>query len=450
MTTLAWASLRRRAAAFTATFVSVLLGTALIGSFATLIETATGPVSSQDHDNLLIMGAVVGSWGTAIVLFSLASTIGITVRQRGVEIGLLRTIGSSPRQARRLVRVETLLVSAVAAAGGAVLAAVGGRLLFTALRDGGVVASTVEFGGGPASLGATALAMVATALAAASVAGRRATRGPARLALAEAAADRPRLPWWRFVIALVLLGYGAAMAVVTITVTAHSDDPYDAMATSGNSGILVSLGLAALAPVLVRWTAALAQPAAGRASTSWQLALANARRRSHLLGGVLAPVIVFTAASVGTLMLVSIDHRSLEVPDDGTEIINLLNNVVVAMISLFAAIMVLNAWAATVAHRRTELARLWLLGATPTQVRGSVVAEATFVAVIGVALGFIASLVTVVPFAVARDEGIVPDGQLWLAPALMAAAVAITLGAAAVAVRRVTVRPAAILAGAAQ
>ena len=137
-------------------------------------------------------------------------------------------------------------------------------------------------------------------------------------------------------------------------------------------------------------------------------------------------------------------------PDEGTQIINLLNNVVVVMISLFAAIMVLNAWAATVAHRRTELARLWLLGATPSQVRGSVVAEATFVAGIGVALGLLASLVTVVPFAVARDEGIVPDGQLWLAPALMAAAVAITLGAAAVAVRRVTARPASVLAGAAQ
>ena len=65
-------------------------------------------------------------------------------------------------------------------------------------------------------------------------------------------------------------------------------------------------------------------------------------------------------------------------------------------------------------------------------------------------LGLLASLATVVPFAVARDEGIVPDGQLWLAPALMAAAVAITLGAAAVAVRRVTRRPASILAGEAQ
>ena len=61
------------------------------------------------------MGAVVGGWGAVIVLFSLVSTVGITVRQREVEIGLLRIIGATPRQARRLVRAETLLVAVVAA-----------------------------------------------------------------------------------------------------------------------------------------------------------------------------------------------------------------------------------------------------------------------------------------------------------------------------------------------
>ncbi len=39
---LALRSLRFRATAFTATFLSILLGTALIGSFATLVETSTG------------------------------------------------------------------------------------------------------------------------------------------------------------------------------------------------------------------------------------------------------------------------------------------------------------------------------------------------------------------------------------------------------------------------
>ena len=45
-------------------------------------------------------------------------------------------------------------------------------------------------------------------------------------------------------------------------------------------------------------------------------------------------------------------------------------------------------------------------------------------------------LTTVVPFAIARDEGLVPDGQLWLPPLLVAATVALTLLSARSAVRR--------------
>ena len=108
MTRLAFASLRHRATASLATFVTVLLGTALMGSFATLAATGTGPVSATDQETLFIMGAVVGGWGALIVLFAVVSTVGITVTQREVEIGLLRTIGATPRQARRLVRAETL------------------------------------------------------------------------------------------------------------------------------------------------------------------------------------------------------------------------------------------------------------------------------------------------------------------------------------------------------
>ena len=152
---------------------------------------------------------------------------------------------------------------------------------------------------------------------------------------------------------------------------------------------------------------------------------------------MLAPVVVLTASAVGVLMLVGIDHRTIgsQATEEG-ETINLLNNVVTGMIAMFAAVMVINAFAAVVAGRRQELHRLRLLGATATQVERSVVAEAGIVAGIGVLLGLVASLATVVPFAVARREGIVPDGQLWLPPVLVAATIALTVLAARSAVRR--------------
>lgn len=433
-TSLAWRSLRHRPLAATATFVAVLLGAALIGSFATLVESASG-ATGTDADTLVIMGAVVGGWGAIIVLFSVASTVGITATQRAAEIGLIRTIGATPRQARKLIVRETAVVTLTAGVAGAAVALVSGRLLFDLLQSGGLLTSRTEYDGGPASVATGAGLVLVAAWIASTVAARKATRGPAGVLVQSSAAEQSRMAWWRVGIALLLLGYGIAMAVITVTVTAHDADPYAAMSTSGSSSILVGVGLAVLAPVLLRWCATPIGRLLGAWSASGHLASYNTARRAHLLAGVLAPVIVLTSAAVGTLMLVDIDTRSLPAGTPDSDTINLLNNVVVGMIALFAAIMVVNAFVATVAHRRAELHRLHLLGATTRQVRGSVVAEAAIVAAVGVLLGTVASLATVVPFAVARDEGVVPDGGLWLLPVVVAGVVAVTLGAARTAAR---------------
>lgn len=440
MTSLAWASLRHRATAFTATFLSVLLGAALIGAFATLAQTSTGGaargVSADDAETLKIMGIVVGSWGSVIVLFSVASTLAITVRQRAEEIGLLRVVGATPRQSRRLVLAEAGAVSGAAAVLGSLIAWPAGYVLLALLRNGGMVSDSVEYGGGAAALGATAVLMTVTSLLAAAVTARRTTGGPVTLAIADAVSGHARMRWWRVLLGLLLIGYGVAMAVVTITVTAHDSDPYAAMSTSGASCIMVGVGLATLAPLLLRWLSALVAPAVGRTGAAGWLAAYNTSRRSHLLAGVLAPVIVLAAGGVGVLMLVGIDHRTISGDYPEGDTINLLNNLVTGMIAVFAAIMVVNAFASVVAGRRQELARLHVLGATSQQVERAVVAEAGIVAGIGVALGLVASLATVVPFAVARHEGVVPDGQLWLPPLLVLGTVLLTLGSARAAVRR--------------
>jgi len=436
MTSLAWASLRHRATAFTATFVSVLLGAALIGAFATLAQTGMGDVSADDAETLRIMGIVVGSWGSAIVLFSVASTLGITVRQRAEEIGLLRVVGATPRQARRLVLAEAAAVTGLGAVLGALLAWPAGLVLLALLRNGGMVSGTVEYAGGPAALAVTVALVVLTGLVAAAVTARRSTTGPATLAIAEAASGTARMRWWRVLLGLLLIGYGVAMAVVTITVTAHDSDPYASMSTSGSSCILVAVGLATLSPVLLRWLSSACAPAVGRTGVVGWLAAYNTSRRSHLLGAVLAPVIVLTSGAVGVLMLVGIDHRTIGAGHPEGRTINLLNNLITGMMVVFAAVVVVNAFAAVVAGRRAELQRLRLLGATPSQVERSVLAEAAIVAGIGVLLGLLASLATVVPFAVARDEGPVPDGQLWLPVVVVVAATGLTLLSARSAVRR--------------
>ncbi len=443
MTGLAWRSLRHRATGSVATFVAVLLGTALMGSFATLAASASGPVSATDQDTLRIMGTVVGAWGAVIVLSAVVSTVGITVTQREVEIGLLRTIGATPRQTSRLVRAETLLVATLASALGAGLAWLGGGALLALLRNTGAVQDSVPYAPGAAPL-ATAALLVLVSLIGSGFAARRASRGPASITPSEGRVRTGRLQWWRIAAAVVLFGYSATMAVITITVTAHDEDPYVAMSTSGQLGILVAVGLGCLAPWLLRVLSAPARPALGRGAAGY-LASYNARRRARLLSGVLAPVIVLTASGISVFMIVGTDNRTRPPGfEDDARTINLLNNVVVGMMVVFAAVVVVNTFAAVVAHRRAELHQLWLLGATPGQVEASVVAEARGVAAIGVVLGALASLAAVIPFGVARHEGVVPNGQLWLPPLVMAAAVVLTLLAARSAVRRAHVPAGAI------
>lgn len=437
ITSLALRSLRHRRTAFTATFVAVLLGTTVIGSFARLFEAAAGPVSDRDAEALRIMGAVVGGWGALIVLFAVTSTVSLTVGQRDAELGLLRTIGATGRQTRRLVRAETTVVCVLAALVGALVAALTGPALLGALRAAGLV-ETRAAQGGLVSLSITVAVVLLVSSVAAELAARRATRGPVSVTPGEDRPDGARMRWWRVAGAGVLVVYGLALGVVTVTVTRHSADPYDAMLTSGSNSILVGVGLAALAPVLLRVGSRVLRPLLARAGVEAHLALTTTSRRGRLLAGVLGPVIVLTAAAVGTLTAVGTDARTLPPAADGdADTITLLNNVVVAMLATFAAIMVVNAFAAVIAHRRQELRRLRLLGATSAQVERTIVSEAAVVVAIGVVLGLMAALTTIVPFCVARGEGVVPDGQLWLPPVLVTGVVALTIGAARGALRRV-------------
>ena len=222
--------------------MTVLLGTALMGSFATLVADRHRPVSATDRETLFIMGAVVGGWGALIVLFAVVSTVGITVTPARGRDRPAPHRRRHPAPGGRLVRAETLLVAVVAAAARRRCSPrLGGRALLALLRDGDVVADSVRVRAAVSAPGRhRACSSCWSACSAAGIAGRRATRGPATLAPSEGRTGRGRLPWWRVVgRACCWSATALGMGVVTITVTAHDDDPYAAMQTSGSCAILV-------------------------------------------------------------------------------------------------------------------------------------------------------------------------------------------------------------------
>jgi putative ABC transport system permease protein len=274
---------------------------------------------------------------------------------------------------------------------------------------------------------------------AATIAGRRATRGTSLGVLAESRKGNRRLPRWRVVVGVLLVAYGTGLGAFTLVALRHADDPYAAMQTCGSASIVVAVGLATVAPALLRWAAIVLRPLMGMFGAPGHLAGHNASRRAHVLAGVLGPVLVLTATAVTTLMAVGIDDRTLSaLTTDRQEqkAVTLLNYVVTGMIGVFAAIMVLNALVAVIGQRKQEFRRLHLVGATPQQVRSSVLVESAVIAAVGIVLGLLASVVTVLPYSVVRGEGVVPDGQLWVPAAIAVLAAVLTLGGSALAVRR--------------
>lgn len=424
-TRLARRSLPHRLPAFTALALTALLGTTLAGSFATLVEVAIrADVSAADAETLTVMGAVIGSWSALVVLFAIVSTTGVLVDGRTAEIALLRAAGATPGQVRSLVVTETTVVVGISSLLGAVLAWPGGRVLHTALREAGMVSTSASLTPATA-VGATAAVVTGLSVLAAWIGARGASRtSAARLLRGAEELRRPRLAWWRRIAGGVLVAYGAGAGVVTLTVTADAADPYAAMQTAGTAGILVAIGFAAWSPVVLRGLVRPAQVLARRVrflSPSTRLALDSVGRRAELFGGILGPVIVLTATSVGVGVLTDTDARTLgdAVPD--ADMIRVLNAVVAAMIAVFAAVLVVNATRATQSRRRAELSRLRLVGADPSQVAGMLRTEMTIVTLIGIGLGLLASCVTTVPFAHARGEGLLADSAWWFVPALVAA-----------------------------
>ncbi|WP_411084000.1 FtsX-like permease family protein [Streptomyces sp. cmx-18-6] len=80
-------------------------------------------------DNTITLVPVMASVAGTTAIFVVASTFAFAVIQRRREVALLRAVGATPRQVRKMVRNEALIVGFFASAIGAVLGLFGAQLL---------------------------------------------------------------------------------------------------------------------------------------------------------------------------------------------------------------------------------------------------------------------------------------------------------------------------------
>lgn len=286
----------------------------LTGPVVTLVGDERGRAERRDalgdSVNLVALAGVFTAFAVLISIFGVASMLALSVQQRQQELALLRAIGATPRQVRRLIVRETALLAVAATAVGIGPGRLLGRFLFERLAGRGIVTDAIAFHLGWIPTVAAMVIAVVAAVAGAVGAGRRAARIRPTQALAEIAVEARTVGPVRVLLALLLLGGGAAMTVVSIVVLSDPLTP----AAAAPASILLAVGTALLAPVLGRVTTELLRwPVQTLGGVSGQLAVLNARGRSGRTAAVMAPVILLTGVATGMLYLQSTnDHADRE------------------------------------------------------------------------------------------------------------------------------------------
>ena len=143
-------------------------------------DADAGDPTAADRAGLIAIFGTLGGIAGAIALFVVAGTFALAIAQRRRETAVLRALGATPRQVRRLIAGEALLVSLVAGALGLLAGGPLADAIVSVLVDRGEV--------GPGFAPGDPLIPLAAALAMGIAIGQLASRRPP----AARGASRPR------------------------------------------------------------------------------------------------------------------------------------------------------------------------------------------------------------------------------------------------------------------
>lgn len=255
---------------------------------------------------------LAGSLSGIIVLitgFVMASALAVSIAGQRRDLALMRAVGATPGQIRRLAATQSTLVTAVAVAPGAGLGCLLAGQFRELLADRGVVPDELPLVFSPLPALAAVLLLLLTVQASARCSAWRTSRMPATEAVAESRSE-PREPSrTRTRIGVLLIVAATAMSALPLFLRTV----VGAAATS-IAGIVGAIGLALAGPALVRGVGAVAARATrhGSSAPTW-LAMANLRAYALRNAGIvsalaMAVVFVLTYTFAQTTMPAATDH----------------------------------------------------------------------------------------------------------------------------------------------
>jgi putative ABC transport system permease protein len=270
--------------------------------------TVETPEVAQARELAVALPSVFGGCTLFIAALVIAGTVGLSVQQRHRDIALLRAIGATPRQVRRMVVREAAVLSVLASASGVWGGFAGVWWLRDQFVHRGMTPAdfTVHISWVPPLVAAASTLLIA--VVAAWVASLRASRIRPTEALVESSVERRRGGWLRLLLGLAALAGGVVLTIVAGKIRGDQ-------AAGVAVGVVATLTTAVwlIAPWLNRFAAALAGAGMRAFGVTGRLAAANAAASARRLAPVVSSLVLAVGLG-GSMWFVqtSIAHRTAE------------------------------------------------------------------------------------------------------------------------------------------
>ncbi|MCX5209023.1 ABC transporter permease [Kitasatospora sp. NBC_00240] len=264
----------------------------------------------QARELLTGLGGSFGGVAAMTAVFVVLGTVALATGQRAREFALLRAIGATPRQIRRTIAAEAMLLAPVAAGLGILPGLALARWWFGQLVERGAIPRGVRLDVGPLPMAAAVVVSLLSALTAGYVAARRPSKLRPSQALGEAAVERARPGVVRTGLGLLTLAGGIVLAALA---AGHAGTDAANLALGVVMCLLTAVAL--LGPTVARIAATvLGLPLrSGGAGAAGSLAADNTRANARRLASAITPIAMVTAFC-GTLLFMqsTIAHVSAE------------------------------------------------------------------------------------------------------------------------------------------
>lgn len=268
-------------------------GTGLLVSTGPARGDAEAPAVAAGRRVLPALAGSLAGVTLLVVGFIVAGALAVSIGAQRRDLALMRAVGATPRQVRRLAAAQATAVALAAVPLGVAAGYPLAERFRLLLVSAGMLPAALPLSRSPFPALAAVLLLVLVVQVSARCTAWRASRLPATEAVAESRSEPRRPPRGRGFAGVLLVAGGYVLAVTPLLIRSQVG-----AATTALAGILATIGLGLAGPALIqRISAVLARRLPARASAATWLAVANTHGYALRVAGAvttLAMAVVFT------------------------------------------------------------------------------------------------------------------------------------------------------------